>query len=109
MSEVLGGKESQKDQQINETPIISRVLELNKSNIKPDQNETKKEESNEQNTDSNKSNHIFQTPNPHSSSGSANRDYECQSTPRRHNLNFFLGESNGKKSNTQKRILHHSK
>jgi hypothetical protein len=109
MSEAPVDKEAQKLQQGHETPIQKRTLELKNCNPKPDPNDLKKDESNEQNTDSNKSNHVFQTPNPHSSSGSANRDFEYQSTPRRNNLNFLLGESNGKKSQTQKKILHHSK
>jgi hypothetical protein len=82
-----------------------------KMGVKPDSTEEKKSEENiEINSDSNKSNRIFQTPtNLLSSSSSVNKDLDYMTPKSRHNLNLLFTESNGKKSQTQRRIINNVK
>jgi hypothetical protein len=64
----------------------------------------------ESNSDSNKSQNMFQTPtNMHSSNCSVNKDIDYMTPKSRHNLNLLFTESNGKKSQTQRRIINHVK
>ena len=72
--------------------------------------EKKTEEIIEMNSDSNKSNKVFQTPtNLLSSSSSVNKDLDYMTPKSRHNLNLLFTESNGKKSQTQRRIINNVK
>lgn len=102
---------SEKDR-INETlepitPTSNRIINSHPNRQKSEHSDSKKsDEVNEQNTDSNKSNHVFQTPNPHSSSSSNREDFPF--TPKRNQTNFFI-DSNSRKSYLQKKSLNINK
>lgn len=101
---------SEKEQNTLQTPIKKRLIDSGTSiQVKSKQEpaeQKRSEEFNEPSSDSNKSNNIIQTPNVQSS---ANKEYEYQTPMSRYNVSLIFSGSNGKMTQTQRRIMNHNK